>query len=77
MTDDKTKRKKLTLSSSASPKSLDNLSLNSQTAHFKILKDSNYYAFSFKGGFEFLEIYFDSKYIGTDARIVVVSLDSI
>ena len=40
--------------------SLDNLSLNSQTAHFKILKDSNYYAFSFKGGFEFLEIYFDT-----------------
>lgn len=40
--------------------SLDNLSLNSQTAHFKILKDSNYHAFSFKGGFEFLEIYFDT-----------------
>lgn len=39
--------------------SLNNLSLNSQTAYFKILKDSNDYTFSFRGGFDFVEVYFD------------------
>ena len=40
--------------------SINNLGSNSQTLYFKVLKDSNDYAFSFKGGFDFVEIYFDS-----------------
>ena len=40
--------------------SLNNLGPNSQSSYFKVLKDSNYFAYSFEGGFEFLEIYFDN-----------------
>mgnify|MGYP005677010845 CR=1 FL=1 len=40
--------------------SLNNLSLNSQTFIFKVIQDTSFDAFSFKGVFESVEIYYDN-----------------